>query len=204
RASRVPPRLPTQRATAPPQRPDTWQPPTPRTSSHRHESGAFEPPAASIEWLAQLLEHDWEFTRTISGRLEAWRRRDGRGVSRIRYEAQSRRRSQAPARRVHKDPDRLSRFKREAQVLASLNHPNITAIYGFEDTGGAHALVIELVEGATLAARIEHGPIPLDEALPIARQIADALEAAHDHGVIHRDLKPANIKVRPDGAVKVL
>ena len=102
------------------------------------------------------------------------------------------------------DPDRLARFKREAQLLASLNHPHIAAIYGFEDSAGTHALILELVEGPTLADRIAQGPIPLEEALPIARQIAEALEAAHEHGVIHRDLKPANIKVRPDGTVKVL
>ena len=102
------------------------------------------------------------------------------------------------------DPDRVARFKREAQVLASLNHPHIAAIYGFEDSGETHALVLELVEGETLADRIARGPIPLDEALPIARQIAEALEAAHEQGIIHRDLKPANIKVTPDGVVKVL
>jgi len=102
------------------------------------------------------------------------------------------------------DPDRLARFKREAQVLASVNHPNIGAIFGFEDGDGVHALVLELVEGPTLADRIAQGPMPLDDALPIAKQIAEALEAAHEHGIIHRDLKPANIKVRPDGAVKVL
>ena len=107
------------------------------------------------------------------------------------------------------DRDRLVRFEREAHVLASLNHPNIAAIYGLEEGGadaGAHerALVLELVEGRTLAERIAQGPIPLDEALPIARQIAEALEAAHDAGVVHRDLKPANIKLRPDGTVKVL
>ncbi len=102
------------------------------------------------------------------------------------------------------DPDRLARFKREAQVLAALNHPNIAAIYGFEESGGAPTLVLELVEGPTLADRIAQGPLPLDEALAIARQIADALEAAHVQGIVHRDLKPANIKVRPDGAVKVL
>jgi hypothetical protein len=102
------------------------------------------------------------------------------------------------------DTDRLARFRREAQVLASLNHPNIAAIYGFEESTSVHALVLELVEGPTLADRIAQGPIPLDEALPIARQIAEALEAAHEHGVIHRDLKPANIKLRPDGTVKVL
>ena len=102
------------------------------------------------------------------------------------------------------DPDRLARFKREAQILASLNHPNIAAIYGIEESDDTRALVLELVEGPTLADRISKGPIPLDDALPIARQIAEALEAAHEAGVIHRDLKPANIKVREDGTVKVL
>ncbi len=102
------------------------------------------------------------------------------------------------------DPDRLARFKREAQVLASLNHPNIGAIYGFEDGSGIQALVLELVEGPTLADRIAQGPIPGVEALLIARQIAEALEAAHERGIIHRDLKPANIKMRDDGTVKVL
>ncbi len=102
------------------------------------------------------------------------------------------------------DPDRLARFEREAKVLASLNHPNIAAIYGLEEAGDTRALVLELVEGPTLADRIKRGPIPLDEALPIAKQIAEALEAAHEAGVIHRDLKPANIKVRDDGTVKVL
>src|SRR5437762_2509777 len=102
------------------------------------------------------------------------------------------------------DSERIARFRREAQVLASLNHPQIAAIYGFEDSGSIHALVLELVEGPTLADRIAQGPLPLTEALPIAKQIADALEAAHEQGVIHRDLKPANIKVRPDGTVKVL
>ena len=102
------------------------------------------------------------------------------------------------------DPDRLARFTREAQILASLNHPNIAAIYGIEEAEGTRALVLELVEGPTLGDRIAQGPIPLDEALPIAKQIAEALEAAHEAGVIHRDLKPANIKVKADGTVKVL
>jgi eukaryotic-like serine/threonine-protein kinase len=102
------------------------------------------------------------------------------------------------------DPDRLARFKREAQVLASLNHPNIGGIHGFEESNGLQALLLELVDGPTLADRIVQGPIPIDEALPIARQIAEALEAAHEQGIIHRDLKPANIKVRPDGTVRVL
>jgi serine/threonine protein kinase/Tol biopolymer transport system component len=102
------------------------------------------------------------------------------------------------------DPERLGRFQREAEVLASLNHPHIAAIYGFEEANGVKALVMELVEGATVADRIADGPIPIEEALPIARQIAEALEAAHERGIIHRDLKPANIKVRDDGKVKVL
>ena len=102
------------------------------------------------------------------------------------------------------DADRLARFQREAKTLASLNHPNIAAIYGLEESGGMTALVMELVEGDDLSQRIARGAIPLDEALPIARQIAEALEAAHEQGIIHRDLKPANIKVRPDGTVKVL
>jgi eukaryotic-like serine/threonine-protein kinase len=102
------------------------------------------------------------------------------------------------------DADRLVRFQREAEVLAALNHPHIAAIYGLERTEATTALVLELVEGETLADRIARGPIPFDEAIPIARQIADALESAHDRGIIHRDLKPANIKVRPDGTIKVL
>ena len=102
------------------------------------------------------------------------------------------------------DADRVARFKREAQVLASLNHPNIAAIYGLEDSNGTPALVMELIEGPTLADRIAANPIPTDEALPIATQIAEALEAAHERGIIHRDLKPANVKVTPEGRVKVL
>jgi serine/threonine-protein kinase len=102
------------------------------------------------------------------------------------------------------DPDRLARFEREARVLASLNHPHIGAIYGVEPVDGGRALVLELVEGETLADRIAHVPIPIAEALAIAQQIADALEAAHEKGIVHRDLKPANIKITPDGVVKVL
>ena len=102
------------------------------------------------------------------------------------------------------DPDRIARFQREAKTLASLNHPNIGGIHGIEDGNGVTALVMELVEGEDLSARIRRGAIPIGEALPIARQIADALQAAHDNGIIHRDLKPANIKLRPDGTVKVL
>jgi serine/threonine-protein kinase len=102
------------------------------------------------------------------------------------------------------DSDRLARFQREAEVLASLNHPNIAAIYGLEESGGGTALVMELVEGDDLSQRIARGAMPLDEALTVAKQIAEALETAHEQGIIHRDLKPANIKVRSDGMVKVL
>jgi eukaryotic-like serine/threonine-protein kinase len=102
------------------------------------------------------------------------------------------------------DTERLARFQREAKTLASLNHPHIAAIYGLEESAGITALVMELVEGDDLSQRIARGAIPIDEALPIAKQIAEALEAAHERGIIHRDLKPANIKVRADGTVKVL
>jgi serine/threonine protein kinase/Tol biopolymer transport system component len=102
------------------------------------------------------------------------------------------------------DPERLARFEREAQVLASLNHPHIAQIYGFEESRGIRALIMELVAGETLADLVARGPIPIDQSLPVAGQIADALEAAHEAGIIHRDLKPANIRVRPDGTVKVL
>jgi Tol biopolymer transport system component len=105
---------------------------------------------------------------------------------------------------VASDPDRVGRFRREAQILASLNHPLIAAIYGVEDSGATPVLVLELVEGLTLAERIAAGPLPLDEALRIAHQIVQALAAAHERGIVHRDLKPANIKLRPDGTVKVL
>jgi serine/threonine-protein kinase len=102
------------------------------------------------------------------------------------------------------DPDRLARFTREAQTLASLNHPNIAHIHGLEESGDVRAIVMELVEGEDLSLRIARGAVPVDEALPIAKQLAEALEAAHEHGIIHRDLKPANVKVRSDGMVKVL
>jgi Tol biopolymer transport system component len=102
------------------------------------------------------------------------------------------------------DPDRLARFTREAQTLASLNHANIAHIHGLEESGGVRALVMELVEGEDLSQRIERGAIPIEEAIPIAKGIAEAVEAAHEQGIIHRDLKPANIKLRADGTVKVL
>jgi len=102
------------------------------------------------------------------------------------------------------DPERIARFQREAEVLATLNHPNIAAIHGLQDSDSVRSLVLEFVDGPTLADRIGGRPMPLDEVLAIARQIADALEAAHARGIIHRDLKPANVKVRPDGTVKVL
>ncbi len=97
-----------------------------------------------------------------------------------------------------KDAERLARFEREAKLLASLNHPNIAAIYGFEEDNGQHFLVLELVEGDTLADQIKRGAIPVEASLKLALQIAEALEAAHEKGVIHRDLKPANIKVTPE------
>src|SRR5215472_15938459 len=103
-----------------------------------------------------------------------------------------------------RDSARMERFRREAKILASLNHTNIASIYGLEDSDSAHALVMELAEGPTLADRIRQGPIPIDEALPIARQMADALEYAHEKSIIHRDLKPANIKVAADDMVKIL
>ena len=102
------------------------------------------------------------------------------------------------------NPDRLARFEREAQVLAALNHPQVAAIYGLEESNGHRALVLELVEGETLAERIAAGPIPVADALPIAKQIAEALEYAHEHGVVHRDLKPSNVKIAPNGSAKVL
>jgi serine/threonine protein kinase len=103
-----------------------------------------------------------------------------------------------------RDAERVSRFQREAEVLASLNHPNIAAIFDLEEANGSRFLVLELVDGETVADRIARGPVPIEEALEFARQICEALEAAHERGIIHRDLKPANIKLTPDGKVKVL
>ena len=103
-----------------------------------------------------------------------------------------------------RDPERMARFEREAKILASLNHPNIASIYGLEESNGSRALVMELVEGPTLAERIKKGRLPLEEALPIAKQIAEGLEYAHERGIIHRDLKPSNVKLTPEGQIKIL
>jgi len=103
-----------------------------------------------------------------------------------------------------RDPDRMARFQREAEVLASLDHPNIGPIHGIIDSSDSRGLVLALIEGPTLADRIEAGPLPLEEAVGIAKQIVEALEYAHDRGVVHRDLKPANVKATADGVVKVL
>src|SRR5262245_10523042 len=103
-----------------------------------------------------------------------------------------------------RDADRVLRFQREAQVLAALNHSNIASIYDLQEANGSRFLVMELVEGETLAQRISRGPLPVEEALDIAKQICEALEAAHEKSIIHRDLKPANVKILPDGKVKVL
>src|SRR5579864_258309 len=102
------------------------------------------------------------------------------------------------------DAERMARFEREAKVLASLNHPNIASIYGFEESNGVRALIMELVEGPTLAERISRGALPVDEALSVAKQMAEGLEYAHERGIIHRDLKPGNVKVTADGQVKLL
>src|SRR5438128_1229605 len=102
------------------------------------------------------------------------------------------------------DAERIARFEREAKMLAALNHPHIAALYGMEESDGRHFLVMELVEGETLAERLQRGAMPVEEALAIAHQILEALEAAHERGIVHRDLKPANVKVTPDDKVKVL
>src|SRR5437016_3259312 len=106
-------------------------------------------------------------------------------------------------RALANDPERLARFDREAKILAALNHPNIAVIYGLVESDGGRALVMELVAGETLGDRIKRGALPLDEALAVARQIAEALEAAHEKGVVHRDLKPANVMITPTGLIKV-
>ena len=142
--------------------------------------------------------------RPVRNRVRAWRWRHGRSVPGARHAARSPFAIKILPAAFSADADRVARFHREAKTLASLNHPNIGGIHGIEESNGVTALVMELVEGEDLAERLTRGPIPVDEALPIARQIAEALDAAHEQGIIHRDLKPANIKVRPDGTVKVL
>ncbi len=145
-------------------------------------------------------EFDWAPTRSslllVSAEGEVYRAHDaklGRDVAlKVLPEAFAR------------DGERMARFQREAKVLASLNHPNIASIYGLEDSGTTHALVMELVEGPTLADRIKSGPPPVDEAVLIARQIAEGLEYAHERGIVHRDLKPANVNVMSDDSVKIL
>ncbi len=165
-----------------------------------------------LETQAVLLLEDARRREDLSGRIVSsyrLRSRLGAGGMGDVYLARDTRLDRDVALKVlpeafAADVEQLARFRREAQLLASLNHPNIGAIYGFEESGSIHALVLELVEGPTLADRIAQGALPLEEALPIARQIAEAVEAAHERGIVHRDLKPANIKLRPDGAVKVL
>jgi serine/threonine protein kinase len=105
---------------------------------------------------------------------------------------------------IEHDAERLSRFEREARLLASLNHPHVATLFGFEEASGTRFLVMELVDGETLTDRIARHPLPIEEALPLFRQIAEGLEAAHDKGIIHRDLKPSNVKITPEGKVKVL
>jgi eukaryotic-like serine/threonine-protein kinase len=142
--------------------------------------------------------------RSLRDRRADWCGRHGRGLSRDRHEPETSLAIKVLPDALAADAERLARLQREAEVLASLNHPHIAQIYGLEKSENSTALVLELVDGPTLADRIVEGPIPIEEALPIAKQIAEALEAAHEQGIVHRDLKPANIKLRPDGQVKVL
>ena len=132
------------------------------------------------------------------------RRRNGRGVSRRDTKLNRDVALKILPDTFTDDPERVARFRREAQVLAALNHPHIAAIYGLDEANGSQFLVLELVDGESLDKRLARGPIPVDEALDMARQIAEALEAAHEKGIIHRDLKPANVALTSDGQVKVL
>ena len=136
--------------------------------------------------------------------LAARHRGNGRRLSRERHQARTDVAIKILPDVFAADSSRRARFEREARLLAALNHPHIGAIYGFEDRDNIHGLVLELVEGQTLSERIRQGPVPLTEALSNARQIADALHAAHSKGIVHRDLKPANIALTPEGSVKVL
>jgi eukaryotic-like serine/threonine-protein kinase len=143
-------------------------------------------------------------TFALSDRITPWNRGNGRSLSGTRYAAGTACRYQDSAEVFAQDAERVARFAREARVLASLNHQSIAALYGLEQEDGRHFLVMELVEGETLADRIGRGPVPVEEALTIAHQITQAFEAAHEKGVVHRDLKPANVKITPEGKVKVL
>jgi serine/threonine protein kinase len=173
-------------------------------ASHDRATSFLETPAVLFDdaMSTKSLEGQWIGVYQLSARIgtggmgEVYRARDTKLNRHVAIKVL--------LRAVANDPDRLARFSREAQLLAALNHPHIAQIHGLEDAGGLHALVMELVEGPTLADRIARGAIPIDEALPMATEIAEALEAAHEQGIIHRDLKPANIKVREDGTVKVL
>ena len=192
--------------------------PVDRASFLRKACGGDEALRAEIESLLRddsrvnaLLEPKGSHTALIGQRIGSYEIRSLLGVGGMGevYRARDSKLDRDVAIKVlpvafASDGERLARFQREARLLASLNHPHIGGIYGFEDASGVPALVLELVEGDTLAERLEKGPIPISEALYIARQIAEALETAHEHGVIHRDLKPANIKITPEGTVKVL
>ena len=158
--------------------------------------GGLVPPASVLLTGRRISVFEVQGLLGVGGMGEVYRARDTRLGREVAIKMLP--------RAFKDDPDRLARFEREARVLASLNHPHIAAIYGVEDAEGLTGLVMELVDGDDLLQRLARGPIPIAEALPIARQIAEALEAAHEQGVIHRDLKPANIKVRVDGTVKVL
>jgi serine/threonine-protein kinase len=169
-------------------------------AAHEQGNNSFlEPSAAEREVLKSGTKLGWyEIVAPIGsgGMGEVYRARDtklGRNVA-----------IKVLAAAFARDAERMARFQREAKVLASLNHPNIASIYGLEDSSTTHALVMELVEGPTLADRIKSGPIPIDETLRIAKQICEALEYAHERGIVHRDLKPANVKVTNDDAVKIL
>lgn len=160
------------------------------------EHGRIMPPQMTLTSGTRLGPYQIQCLLGVGGMGEVYRARDtklGRDVA-LKLLPQA----------FARDPERMLRFAREAQVLASLNHPNIAAIYDFEDSSGVHALVMELVEGPTLADRIIRSPIPFAEALPIARQICEALEYAHERGIVHRDLKPANVKITAEGTVKLL
>ena len=166
-----------------------------------HEAGAFGEtplfePALSLEPGSTIGSYRIEELLGAGGMGEVYRARDGTLERDVAIKVLP--------HHFASDAERLARLRQEARLLAALNHPNIAAIYGVAEAGSDRGLVLEYVEGPTLAERIRSGAIPLPEALGIARQIAEALDAAHRKGIIHRDLKPANIKVRGDGTVKVL